>query len=67
MFIPEILQCIHLVKIFIFLDLAKTISFLDGHEIFVGRSGSGILQPTIAYKDYQQSCHPGLRPISRRR
>jgi hypothetical protein len=31
--ILEILPCIPLVKILIFLDLAKTISFLDGHEI----------------------------------
>jgi len=29
--ILEILQCIPVVKILIFLDLAKTISFLDGH------------------------------------
>ncbi|MBL7225372.1 MAG: hypothetical protein ISS59_04505 [Desulfobacteraceae bacterium] len=33
----EILQCIPVVKIFVFLDLAKTISFLDGHYL-----GSGI-------------------------
>jgi len=31
--ILEILQCIPVVKILIFLDLAKTISFLDGHYI----------------------------------
>ena len=30
--ILEILQCIPVVKILIFLDLAKTISFLDGHK-----------------------------------
>jgi len=29
--ILEILQCIPVVKILIFLDLPKTISFLDGH------------------------------------
>ena len=31
--ILEILQCIPVVKIFVFLDLAKTISFLDGHYL----------------------------------
>ena len=31
--ILEILQCIPVVKIFVFLDLAKTISFMDGHYI----------------------------------
>jgi len=29
--ILEILQCIPVVKILIFLDLAETLSFLDGH------------------------------------
>ena len=31
--ILEILQCIPVVKILIFLDFAKTISFLDGHYL----------------------------------
>jgi hypothetical protein len=30
--ILDITQCIPVVKILIFLDLAKTISFLDGHQ-----------------------------------
>ena len=33
--ILEILQCIPVVKTFVFLDLAKTISFLDGHYLIL--------------------------------
>ena len=32
----EILKCIPVVKILIFLDHAKTISFLDGHYLILG-------------------------------
>jgi len=38
--ILEILQCIPVVKILIFLDLAKTISFLDGHYIMKMKEGN---------------------------
>lgn len=38
--ILEILQSIPMVKILIFLDLAKTISFLDGHYIMKTKEGN---------------------------